>query len=44
MNKIHIKVPKIKQRVTWGFNPITRTIKCKKSYSRSVYKKALQEF
>jgi len=38
MKKIIIKIPKIKSRVTWGFNPVTRTIKSKKLYSRKNYK------
>ena len=38
MKKITIKIPKIKSRVTWGFNPSTRTIKSKKLYSRKNYK------
>ena len=38
MNKITIKIPKIKQRVVWGFSPATRTIKSKKLYSRKKYK------
>lgn len=32
--KITLKVPKQKQRVTWGFNPTTRVVKNKKAYSR----------
>lgn len=38
MKKQTIKILKIKQRVTWGFNPATRTIKSKKIYSRKNYK------
>jgi len=38
MKKIIIKIPKIKSRVTWGFNPVTRTIKSKKLYTRKNYK------
>ena len=38
MKKITIKIPKIKSRVTWGFNPVTRTIKSKRLYSRKNYK------
>lgn len=34
MKKITLKIPKQKQRVTWGFKPITRVIKSKKIYSR----------
>jgi len=33
-----IKIPKLKQRVTWGFNPATRTIKSKKIYNRKKFK------
>jgi len=36
--KLTIKIPKIKSRVTWGFNPVTRTIKSKKLYTRKNYK------
>jgi hypothetical protein len=38
MRKLTIKVPKVKIRVTWGFNPCSRTIKSKKIYSRKNYK------
>ena len=38
MKKITIKIPKIKSRVTWGFNPTTRIIKSKKIYSRKNYR------
>lgn len=34
MKKQTIKIPKLKQRVTWGFNPSTKTIPSKKIYSR----------
>lgn len=43
MKKIHIKIPKVKTRVTWGFNPVTRVAQDKKGYSRASYKKVLQE-
>ena len=43
MKKIHIKIPKVKTRVTWGFNPVTRVSQDKKGYSRASYKKVLQE-
>jgi len=33
-----IKIPKIKQRVTWSFNPVTRVVKSKKLYSRKKFK------
>ena len=29
--KYTVKVSKIKSRITWGFNPVTRTIKSKKN-------------
>lgn len=32
--KINNKEYKIKSRITWGFNPVTRSIKSKKLYSR----------
>lgn len=32
--KLTLKKSKIKTRVTWGFNPVTRTIPSKKIYSR----------
>ncbi len=32
--KTTIKVPKLKQRVTWGFNPSSRVVKSKKIYKR----------
>lgn len=38
MKKQIIKVPRIKQRVLWGFNPATRTVKSKKVYSRKNYR------
>ena len=38
MKKITIKIPKIKSRVTWGFNPSTRIIKSKKIYTRKNYR------
>jgi len=42
MKTIHITIPKLKQRVTWGFNPVTRTVKAKKNYSRVAFKKELR--
>lgn len=36
--KLTIKPSQIKTRVTWGFNPTTRTIPSKKLYSRKNYK------
>jgi len=35
MKKSPIKISKIKQRVTWAFNPVTRVVKSKKRYSRN---------
>jgi hypothetical protein len=35
MKKTDIKV---KSRVTWGFNPVSRVVKSKKIYSRKNYK------
>ena len=35
---IHIKIPHQKQRVTWGFSPVTRVKPSKKRYSRKNYK------
>lgn len=32
--KLAIKIPKLKSRVTWGFNPSTRKIPSKKIYTR----------
>ncbi len=36
--KTTIKIPKIKYRVTWGFNPVSRVIKSKKIYTRKNFK------
>ena len=38
MKTIKLKIPKLKSRVTWGFNPTTRVVKNKKAYSRKNYK------
>jgi len=38
MKKQTIKIPKLKQRITWGFNPTTRTIPSKKIYNRKKLK------
>ncbi len=38
MKKITIKIPKVKHRVTWAFNPITRVVKSKKVYARNMCK------
>jgi len=32
------KTAKIKHRVTWAFNPVTRVVKSKKLYSRKKFK------
>ena len=37
--RLCIKVPKIKERVVWGFSPVTRTKQSKKKYSRAAYKR-----
>ena len=39
--KLSINSSQIKARVTWGFNPVTRTIKSKKIYSRKNYKSCI---
>jgi len=39
MKKITIKILKHKQRVTWGFNPVSRVKPSKKVYSRKKFKK-----
>jgi hypothetical protein len=33
--KIVIKIPKMRRRATWGFNPTTRVVKSKKFYNRN---------
>lgn len=38
MKKQIKKISEIKQRVTWGFNPVTRVVKSKKVYSRKNHK------
>ena len=38
MEKQIIKIPKLKQRVTWSFNPVTKTIPSKKIYKRNKFK------
>ena len=35
MSKSTIKIPKLKQRVIWEFNPVTKTIPSKKIYNRN---------
>ncbi|WP_265936270.1 hypothetical protein [Poseidonibacter antarcticus] len=44
MKKITIKIPKLKQRISWGFNPTTRTMKSKKLYSREKFKAESQDY
>lgn len=39
MKKQSIKIPKLKQRITWGFNPVTRAVKSKKIYNRKKLEK-----
>jgi hypothetical protein len=34
---------KIKTRVTWGFNPVTRVVKSKKNYNRQAEKQRLRK-
>ena len=38
MKKTTIKIPKQKQRITWGFNPVSRVKPSKKHYSRKNFK------
>ena len=38
MKKQIIKIPKLKQRVIWEFNPVTKTIPSKKFYNRNKLK------
>mgnify|MGYP003590852686 CR=1 FL=1 len=38
MKKQIIKIPKLKQRVIWAFNPVTKTIPSKKIYKRNKFK------
>ena len=42
MKKSTIKIPKVKTRVTWAFNPVTRVVKSKKLYNRKKYKATSQ--
>lgn len=44
MKKSTIKIPKVKSRITWGFNPVTRTIQSKKVYNRKKYKNSINKF
>ena len=37
-SKLTITPSQVKSRITWGFNPVSRTIKSKKIYSRKNYK------
>jgi len=36
--QIRIKIKKPKQRVIWGFNPVSRVLPNKKRYNRKKYK------
>lgn len=38
MNRITIKIPKLKQRVVWNMKPTTRIKESKKIYSRKNWK------
>ncbi len=38
-----MKKIKIKTRITWGFNPTTRIVKCKKKYDRKKMKSNLRK-
>ncbi len=38
MKKITIKIPKLKQRVIWSLNPVTKTVPSKKIYNRNKLK------
>jgi hypothetical protein len=38
MQKQTIKIPKLKKRITWGFNPSRKTIPSKKIYNRKKIK------
>ena len=38
MKKIAIKIPELKSRVTWGFNPTTRVKRSKNVYNRKKLK------
>jgi len=35
-------VKRLKTRITWGFNPVTRVIKSKKQYNRQQQKQQLR--
>jgi len=45
MKKLTIRKQDIKTRVTWGFNPVTRVVKNKKSFNfnRAKAKQALKK-
>ena len=40
--KLSIKIPKQKQRVTWGFNPVSRVKPSKKVYNRKKINKLIE--
>lgn len=39
-----MKVKTPKARVTWGFNPVTRTVPSKKRYSRKKLKAEIKKY
>lgn len=38
MKKQIIKIPKLKQRLIWSFNPVTKVVPSKKIYNRNKLK------
>jgi hypothetical protein len=38
MKRFTLKIKKPKERVTWGFSPVSRVVKSKKVYSRKKFK------
>ncbi len=40
---LKMKVKKLKKRVVWGFNPITRVVESKKIYKRSREKQKVRK-
>ncbi len=40
---LKMKVKKLKKRVIWGFNPITRVVESKKIYKRSREKQKIRQ-
>ncbi len=43
IRRMSMKTAKVKHRVTWGFNPVTRTIASKKCYSRAKNKREIKQ-